>query len=105
MQKYTCKTSKLTNVANANKRASLLRRITDKLDLAKRGMRVRTGRKKEVNLKNNALLRLMNCGQGNEKGDRTVARRFTATGNVCVGTSGTFGPNTPALLPYPAQHC
>lgn len=47
----------------------------------------------------------MNCGQGTEKGDRVVARRFTATGNVCVGTSGTFGPNTPGLLPYPAQHC
>lgn len=51
MQKYTCKTSELINVANANKRASLLRRITDKLDMATRGMRVRTGRKKRSKLK------------------------------------------------------
>lgn len=68
-------------------------------------MRVRAGRKNEVYLKNNVLLRLLNCGQGNEKGDKAVAWSFAATGNVCVGTSGMFGPNTPGLLPYPAQHC
>ena len=103
MQKYTCRISELSNIANANTRALLLRRIKAKLDLAKRVMRA--GKKKEVCLKNNVLLRLLNCGQGNEKGDRAVARSFTATGNVCVGTSGVFGPNTPGLLPYPAQHC
>lgn len=47
---------------------------------------------------------MLNYGEGNEKWDRAVAWSSAATGNMCVGTSGVFGPNTPGLLPYPAQH-
>lgn len=43
--------------------------------------------------------------KGMKKGDRAVAGSFAAIGHVCVGTSGTFGPNTPGLLPVPAQDC
>lgn len=50
-------------------------------------------------------MKLLNLSQENEEGDRAFARSLAATGNGCVGTSGMFGPNTPGLLPYPAQHC
>lgn len=51
------------------------------------------------------MFRLLNCGQGTGKGERAVAGSLPVTGNVCAGGSGMLGPNTPAPLPYPAQHC